>query len=142
MPGVYMPLNKLRRAFEERKASLVEQLKRNKNELDLSQQHQIYGAIKEIDNFLKTIDHYRTLEAQQAFDMDLSQEKESPFIKRTQRVVKKLGNDLREVVTWTFVIMPVKVGKKLKGTYEERRERREFYKHAREEYERKKKDGK
>lgn len=131
-----MPLNRLRRTFEERKASLIEQLRKNKDELDLSQQHQIYGAIKEIENFLKTIDHYRTLEAQQAFDIDLSKEREWPLLQRTHRVVRKMGNGLMEAITWTFVKTPVRLGKKVRGSFEEYRERREFYRQAKEEFER------
>lgn len=128
-----MPLNKLQRSFEERRNNLIEKLEKNRKDLDLSQQHQIYGAIKEIENFLKSIDHYRTLEAESAFDIELSQEREWPVLRRAQRVVKKLGRGVREVVTWTFVKMPVKVGHGVKGTYEEYRERREVEREVREE---------
>jgi len=54
-----MPLQKLRRQFEERRLSLIETLQKNKEGLELSQQHQIYGAIKEIENFLKALDYAR-----------------------------------------------------------------------------------
>ena len=128
-----MPLNKLRRSFEERKNTLVSKLEKNRDELDLSQQHQIYGAVKEIDNFLRSIDHYRTLEAEQGFDMDLTYEKEWPLIQRTQRMMRKLRDGTLEVLTWTFVKVPVRINKKVKGSYEEYRERREVERKVREE---------
>lgn len=56
-----MPLNRLQRDFEERRQCLVDTLQKGRDGLDLSKQHQIYGAIKEIENFLKAIDHQREL---------------------------------------------------------------------------------
>ena len=129
-----MPLNKLRRSFEERRLSLVEKLQKSKEELDLSQQHQIYGAIKEIENFLKSIDYYRTLEAEQAFEFDLSKEREWPIVKRTGRAIKSVGKGLWSVVTWTFVRMPAATFHGIRGSMEEYRERREFYRKAKEQY--------
>lgn len=128
-----MSLNKLRRDFEERRNNLIEKLDKNREELDLSQQHQIYGAVKEIENFLKSIDHHRTLEAESAFDIELSQEREWPLVKRTQRVAKKLGNGLVQVATWTFVKAPIKMHKGVRGSIEEYRERREVEKQVRRE---------
>ena len=52
-----MPLHKLKRDFEERRVVLIETLQKNKDSLELSKQHQIYGAIKEIENFLKAIEY-------------------------------------------------------------------------------------
>ncbi len=54
-----MSLPKLRRQFEERRLSLIETLQKGRGSLELSKQHQIYGAIKEIENFLKAIDQAR-----------------------------------------------------------------------------------
>lgn len=129
-----MPLNKLRRSFEERRNALVEKLEKNKSDLDLSQQHQIYGAVKEIENFLRSIDHYRTLEAENNFDIELSKEKEWPVIQRTQRVLKAIGNGLFQVVAFTFVKGPIKIGKHVKGQFESYHERREIYKQVQAEY--------
>src|SRR5210317_792669 len=126
-----MPLNKLRRSFEERRNHLIEKLDKNRDDLDLSQQHQIYGAVKEIENFLKSIDHHRTLEAESAFDIELSQEREWPVLRRVQRIVKSLGRGTKEVITWTFVKAPVKAGRGIKGSIEEYRERREVEKKVR-----------
>lgn len=132
-----MPLNKLRRSFEERKNTLVHKLEHSRDELDLSQQHQIYGAVKEIDNFLRSIDHYRTLEAEQGFNMDLTYEREWPLVKRTQKVFRKLSNGAVEILSWTFVKTPIRINKRIRGTLEERRERREIERKVRLEVERK-----
>ena len=132
-----MPLNKLKRSFEERKNTLVHKLEHNRDELDLSQQHQIYGAVKEIDNFLRSIDHYRTLEAEKGFNMDLTYEREWPLMKRTQRVFRKLRDGTIEALSWTFVKAPIRINKRVRGTFEEYRERREIERRVREEVERK-----
>ena len=44
--------------FERRRAELVDILKNRKDTIDLSRQHQIYGAIKEIELFLETLNYY------------------------------------------------------------------------------------
>ena len=131
-----MPLTKLRRSFEERRTNLIEQLDKNRKELDLSQQHQIFGAIKEIENFLKSIDEQRTLEAENNFDIDLSQEREWPMLQRTQRIMKKGTGKAVQATTWTFYRMPVRVGRHIKGKIEAYQERRALYKQVRQEVER------
>lgn len=123
-----MPLNKLYRSFEERRNALTEKLERNKDEFDLSQQHQIYGAIKEIENFLRSIDHHRTLEAENNFDIELSKEREWPIIQRTQRIIKAMGKGMWQIVAFTLVKGPIKVGKGIVGQFEAYHERREIYK--------------
>lgn len=128
-----MTLNKLRRSFEERRNTLIEKLEKNKHDLDLSQQHQIYGAVKEIENFLKSIDYYRTLEAERSFDIDLSQEREWPFVERVKRGAKKAAKETKNFVSWTFVTMPIQLTNRVRGSYEEYRERREIERQVREE---------
>jgi hypothetical protein len=54
-----MTLEKLRRSFEERRQSLVDTLRNNRDGLDAAKQHQLYGAIKELESVLQTIDYYR-----------------------------------------------------------------------------------
>jgi len=130
-----MPLNKLRRSFEERRNHLIEKLDKNRDDLDLSQQHQIYGAVKEIENFLKSIEHHRMLEAESAFDIELSHEREWPVLRRVHRVVKKIGRSTKEILTWTFVKVPIKIGKGMKGSLEEYHERREVEREVRKEVE-------
>ena len=45
--------------FEKRRAELVEILKSRSDTIDLSRQHQVYGAIKEIGLFLETLGYYQ-----------------------------------------------------------------------------------
>ncbi|PIN70232.1 hypothetical protein COV93_02430 [Candidatus Woesearchaeota archaeon CG11_big_fil_rev_8_21_14_0_20_43_8] len=44
--------------YEKRKQELIYLLKDRKEEIDLSRQHQIYGAVKEIELFLETIRYF------------------------------------------------------------------------------------
>ena len=132
-----MSLHKLKRSFEERRNILIERLDKNRKDLDLSQQHQIYGAIKEIENFLKSIDQYRTLEAESSFDIDLSQEKEWPVLKRTQKILRTAGGKAVEAISFTFVELPVKAHKGISGKIEAYQERRELYKQVQREVEKK-----
>jgi hypothetical protein len=64
-----MPLRHLRTLYEKRKMNLVELLEKNPK-LDPARQHQIYGAICEIDILLKTIDHLRDQEIQDNFKLE------------------------------------------------------------------------
>lgn len=51
---MYLP--EIKRVFEKRREDLIELLQ--SGNLDPGRQHQIYGAIKEIEVFLRTLDHY------------------------------------------------------------------------------------
>ncbi len=64
-----MPLRQLRALYEKRKANLVDLLEKNPK-IDPARQHQIYGAICEIDVLLKTIDHLREREIEENTTMD------------------------------------------------------------------------
>ncbi len=64
-----MPLRELRTIYEKRKGNLVELLEKNPR-LDPARQHQIYGAICEIDILLKTIDHLRDQEITDNYKLD------------------------------------------------------------------------
>jgi len=64
-----MPLRQLRSLYEKRKMNLVELLEKNPK-LDPARQHQIYGAICEIDILLKTIDHLRQQEIEENIKLD------------------------------------------------------------------------
>lgn len=59
-----MPLRQLKSIFEKRRKDLIELLESH-SKLDPAKQHQIYGAIIEIETFLKTIDHLREKEIQE-----------------------------------------------------------------------------
>jgi hypothetical protein len=64
-----MPLRQLRSLYEKRKMNLVELLEKNPK-LEPARQHQIYGAICEIDILLKTIDHLRQQEIEENIKLD------------------------------------------------------------------------
>jgi hypothetical protein len=64
-----MGLNQLHSLYEKRRANLVGLLEKNPK-LDPARQHQIYGAICEIDILLKTINHLRDQEIQENFELE------------------------------------------------------------------------
>lgn len=64
-----MPLRNLKNLYEKRKANLIDLLEKNPK-IDPARQHQIYGAICEIDVLLKTIDHLREQEIEENNRMD------------------------------------------------------------------------
>lgn len=108
-----MPLNRLQREFEERRQSLVETLQRNKDTLELSKQHQIYGAIKEIETFLKAIDHQREL-LLQGEDFELTREGPRPVTKRTSLAVERLKQGTGSLFRGISTVFNEKIVKKTK----------------------------
>lgn len=94
-----MSLAKLRRRFEDRRLSLIETLKKDKGELELSKQHQIYGAIKEIENFLSAIDYERE-EDLKADDFELFSVQ--PKVKRSLGHVKERAKTVIASVRLTW----------------------------------------
>jgi len=96
-----MALHKLKRQFEERRLNLIETLQKGKESLELSKQHQLYGAIKEIEQFLKAIEYHRE---QQITKADFELKREGPPALSTRladglktgarRTVSALGNGL------------------------------------------------
>jgi hypothetical protein len=84
-----MSLIELKKVFEKRRYNLIQTLENNKDELDLAKQHQIYGAIKEIENFLKTIDYHREIEINSDTTFQLRSDREQPFLRK---ITLKLKN--------------------------------------------------
>ncbi len=72
----------IKKIFEKRRYNLINALENNKDEIELSKQHQIYGAIKEIENMLKTLDYHREQEINNHFDFRLSNEEEKTILQR------------------------------------------------------------
>ncbi len=54
-----MVVNQIAEVLQKRKAELVEMLENNRDSLDLEKQHQVYGAINELELFLHTLDYYQ-----------------------------------------------------------------------------------
>jgi hypothetical protein len=91
-----MPLNKLKREYEDRRISLVETLQKNKGQMELSKQHQLYGAIKEIENFLKAIDSAREIQIA-GTDFELKREGPRPIATRASVAFETAGKSARGV---------------------------------------------
>jgi len=72
-----MALSQLRSLYEKRRANLVSLLEKNPK-LDSARQHQIYGAICEIDILLKTIEHLREQEIQENFELETKGKGQTP----------------------------------------------------------------
>ena len=90
-----MSLRKLRRSYEERRTMLVETLR--KRDLDAAKQHQLYGAIQEIDNLLKAIDNLEE-EQQQGLQFELEGAKARKGAGHAQRAGKAMKEFWREKV--------------------------------------------
>jgi len=111
-------LSKLRRSYVERKLSLVETLQKGKDTLELSKQHQLYGAIKEIEHFLKSIEYYEQKAVDERVKFELDREGPAPFSERageawdnfskqTGKTAKKVGVSVHKV----FIKTPSKMFK-------------------------------
>ena len=74
-----MSLTQLKTLYEKRRSNLVGLLERNPM-LDPARQHQIYGAICEIDTLIKTIDHLREQEVLESFELEAKSKGEKPRI--------------------------------------------------------------
>ncbi len=53
--------NELKKSLEMRQENLIYLLKSKKEQLELEKQHQIYGAIKEIELFIETLRYFDEL---------------------------------------------------------------------------------
>ena len=59
-----MVIAKITANLEQRKTELMEMLENNRDSLKLEKQHQVYGAINEIELFLQTLDYYQNNSAE------------------------------------------------------------------------------
>lgn len=83
-----MVVHELRKTLEKRRFDLILVLENPNSVLELSKKHQIYGAIKEIENVLRTIEHLRDNEfAKETFE--LSNEPEPKFLDRLSTLLKR-----------------------------------------------------
>lgn len=60
-----MVLDEVTQALEKRRAELVDLLENQSHTIELEKQHQIFGAINEIDLFLHTINYYEQNSSQE-----------------------------------------------------------------------------
>jgi hypothetical protein len=72
-----MGLVQLKTLYEKRRANLVSLLEKNPK-IDPARQHQMYGAICEIDILLKTIGHLREQEIRENLELEAKGKGEKP----------------------------------------------------------------
>jgi hypothetical protein len=116
-----MMLYNLKREYEERRQALIEQLQKNPS-LDPATQHQIYGAIKEIENFLKTIEYQIVTEQERNMNVDLSRDQPSPFMERTKGAVYHVAHGTKKIFTHHIPGAAKKVVGAPKQYFDKRRE--------------------
>jgi len=83
-----MNILEIKKTFEKRRYNLINALEDNKEDIDISKQHQIYGAIREIENMLKTLDFHREQEVNNHFDFRLSNEEQKTILQRINLKLK------------------------------------------------------
>ena len=96
----------LKKEIESRKENLIYALKNKKEFLELEKQHQIYGAIKELDHVLDLIEQYREIELLSkprqlelaAYESTSGDEEEEEIKAQTQnrKVVKVVDEKVRK----------------------------------------------
>ncbi len=96
-----MALTKLQRDYEERRLSLIDTLQKGRSNLELSKQHQLYGAIKEIEHFLGSVEYYREQQLHSA-DFDLKREGDRPLGTRMGLAFASVGERTRNGVSLVF----------------------------------------
>ncbi|MBU1976297.1 MAG: hypothetical protein KKG59_07895 [Nanoarchaeota archaeon] len=84
-----MVVTELKKTFEKRRSNLINILENPDAELELAKQHQIYGAIKEIENFLRTLDHLRELELHESVKFQLSNDEHISVMNRLTKGLRK-----------------------------------------------------
>lgn len=93
-----MSLTTLKREYEERRQALIQQLQGN-TKLDPATQHQIYGAIKEIENFLRTIDYQLGVDQERTMSVELERQKPNPVVERTKGAVYHVVHGTKRIFT-------------------------------------------
>ncbi|MBU0471674.1 MAG: hypothetical protein KKF89_05955 [Nanoarchaeota archaeon] len=88
-----MSLIEIKRIFEKRRFNLIKTLENGREDIELSKQHQIYGAIKELENIMNTLEYYQELESKNHFDLRLSSEPNKTIL---QKITLKLKRDDKE----------------------------------------------
>jgi hypothetical protein len=83
-----MALTELKKTYEKRRHDLISLLENPNSGLDLSKQHQVYGAIKEIETLLKTIDNLQEAQiSEPAFE--LTNEQDPSMLDKITNLLRK-----------------------------------------------------
>jgi hypothetical protein len=61
-------LTELSKTLDKRRMELVDLLENHSGEIEVEKQHQIYGAINEIDIFMQTLQYYKAKELHEVQD--------------------------------------------------------------------------
>lgn len=90
----------LRKELETRKENLIYTLQNKKDFLELEKQHQIYGAIKELDHVLKLIEHQREEEVmsrpkQLVINENHTEQESEAVLEKKDEKVRKFKSPLR-----------------------------------------------
>lgn len=88
-----MTFIEIKRIFEKRRFNIIKTLESGREDIDLSKQHQMYGAIKELENILKTIDYYQEMEVKNDFDFKLSRESSRTILQKITFRRKENGSE-------------------------------------------------
>lgn len=89
-----MNLTEIRKAFEQRKYNLIRTLENGRDHIELSKQHQMYGAIKELETILKIVDYHRKQEAESNVEFRLSKEENKSMLKKISLKLKRNENKI------------------------------------------------
>jgi hypothetical protein len=83
-----MSLTELKKTYEKRRHDLITLLENPNSGLDLSKQHQVYGAIKEIETLLKTIDSLQEAQTEEP-TFELTNEQDSSMLDKISSLLRK-----------------------------------------------------
>ncbi len=122
-----MTIAKLQRTFEERRINLIDTLQKNKESLEISKQHQLYGAIKELETVLKTIDYYRE-EQLSGEDFELKREGPPAFSTRIGLAFRAMGERTKGAVSRVGAVFNETVVKGTKNAVKTTKHRIRFVK--------------
>lgn len=89
-----MVLLEITKIFEKRRLELYNLLEQRRDEIKPEIQHQVYGAINEIDIFLKTLEYYKEKDADKeirAAILVTPQEKENTLSKMMVKINERIS---------------------------------------------------
>ncbi len=127
-----MTLYVLKREYEERRQALIDKLK-NQSNMDPAVQHQLYGAIKEIENFLQAIEFQIHNEQERSLNIELQRDRPKPFVERTKRFAGKVKSGTGRVFKEKIPEVTAKVTKGPRRFFKKRKEKKLLKKQIREE---------
>ena len=90
-----MVLSEITKIFEKRRIELYNLLEQRRDEMKPEIQHQVYGAINEIDIFLKTLEYYKAKDSDREINAAIlvtPQEKENKLSKMMSSINEKISN--------------------------------------------------